>query len=103
MLIAEIVTVLNTAAEICSKRKKPSKNVPKLKVRNVAIARILKDYREAKRKWYSAGRPSEMNNALLQRKKETMCLFRAEKRKELSNQNCQIGKQIADANSSDKR
>ena len=102
-MIAEAVTVLNTAAESCCKRKKPSKNVPKLKVWNVAIARSLKDNREANRKWNSAGRPSEMSNALLQRKKKTKCLFRAEIRKELSNRNCQISRQIADANSSDKR
>ena len=37
------------------------------------------------------------------KKKETRSLFRAEIRKELSLRNCQIRRQIAEANSSDKR
>ena len=50
ILIAETVTVLNTAVESCTTSKKPSKNVPKLKVWNGSIARSLKENREANRK-----------------------------------------------------
>ena len=82
--------MLNTAVESCTTRKKPSKNILKLKVWNGAIARSLKENREANRKWNLAGRPSDINNELLMKKKETRSLFRAEIRKELSLRNCQI-------------
>ena len=102
-LIKETTEMLTNSANICSKRRDYGKNILKLKIWNKEIAHALYLNKHTYKQWKQADRPSDPDNPLLIRKKETRKKFRTELRIEDSKRKHIYRDRIINANNNDKQ